>query len=272
MRWWSHNWHEQWNVKADWCGECNETWSSGRQSYLLLKCSFLPALLHGIISQSTVLPTFTAVCISGRMQVGWYSGWCGQKFLVRYSVFHWFEVFEGLLVFSSELKHYVKKKGQASKCKPQSVAYKCTAVDRIELQRLCSPFFVLRCVSGVVFKSTVHLNVQDYKMWCCVIWQVPIFQRIAETRLPVTECHTTEDFILNITVWTSDLVLYISVPVVWYDLCLHSQIHVKIASRISFYVFRQQGNLLHFEDKLRNLCFIFNKMLFISLFYHFLFK
>jgi len=112
MRWWSHNWHEQWNVKADWCGECNETWSSGRQTYLLLKCYFLPALQHGIISQSIVLPTFTAMCVSGHMEVGWYSGWCGQKFLVRYSVFHWFEVFEGILVFSSELKHYVKKKNK----------------------------------------------------------------------------------------------------------------------------------------------------------------
>jgi hypothetical protein len=80
---------------------------------------------HHIISQSTVLPTFTALCISGCMEVGWYSGWCGQKFLVRYSVFHWFEVFEGILVFSSELKHYVKIKGQASNCKLQSVTFSC---------------------------------------------------------------------------------------------------------------------------------------------------
>ena len=87
-------------------------------------------------SQGTVPPTFTAVCISGCMQVGWYSGWCGQKFLVRYSVIHWFEAFEGILVFSSELKHYAKRKGQASKCKLQSVTFRRTAVGQIELTEI----------------------------------------------------------------------------------------------------------------------------------------
>jgi hypothetical protein len=235
MRWWSHNWHEQWNVKADWCGERNETWSSGIQAYLLLKCSLLSALLHGIISQSTVPPTFSAVCISGCMQVGWYSGWRGQKFLVRYSVFHWFEVFEGILVFSSELKHHVKGKEQASKCKLQSVP-----LVKLNWQGLWSPSFVLRCVSGVIFKNTVHFKVQDYKIWCCVIWQVLVFQRIVETRLPVTR--VTSQKTLSSTPLYELQTLYCTFLFQWFDMtCLHSQIHVKIASRISFYVFRQQA-------------------------------
>jgi len=52
------------------------------------------------------------------------------------SVFHWFEAFEGILVFSSELKHYVKRKGQVSKCKLQSVTFRRTAVGQIELTEI----------------------------------------------------------------------------------------------------------------------------------------
>ena len=59
----------------------------------------------------------------------------------------------------------------------------------VNWQWLCSPVFVLGCVSEVIFQSTAHLKVQDYKIWCCVIWQVPMFQRILETSLPVTESH-----------------------------------------------------------------------------------
>jgi hypothetical protein len=137
IRLWSHNWHEQWNVKADWCGECNETGVQGdSHTFFWNAHSSCLTTWHHIISQSTVLPTFTALCISGCMEVGWYSGWCGQKFLVRYSVFHWFEVFESILVFSSELKHYVKKKGQALKCKLQSLTFRCAAVGWNELTKI----------------------------------------------------------------------------------------------------------------------------------------
>jgi hypothetical protein len=43
-----------------------------------------------------------------------------------------------------------------------------------------------------------------------------------------------------------------------------SHMHTENTPRNSFYLFRQQGNLLHFEDMLHNLCFIFHTMLFIS--------
>jgi hypothetical protein len=40
----------------------------------------------------------------------------------------------------------------------------------------------------------------------------------------------------------------------------------------SLYIFRQQGNLLHFQGLLHNVCFSFQKMPFISYFHLFLFK
>ena len=45
----------------------------------------------------------------------------------------------------------------------------------------------------------------------------------------------------------------------------------KNTPRNSYYVFGQQGNLLHFEDMLHNLCFIFQTMLFSSRFHLFFF-
>jgi hypothetical protein len=47
--------------------------------------------------------------------------------------------------------------------------------------------------------------------------------------------------------------------------CIHIHKHMQENTpRNLFYIFRQQGNLLHFKDMLNNLCLIFQKMLFIS--------
>jgi len=42
--------------------------------------------------------------------------------------------------------------------------------------------------------------------------------------------------------------------------------HVKSTHRGSFYISRQPGNLLHFEDELYDLCPIFRKMPFLGAF------
>jgi hypothetical protein len=48
--------------------------------------------------------------------------------------------------------------------------------------------------------------------------------------------------------------------------------HKEITHINSFYIFGQQRNLLHFQDILHNLYFIFQKMLFISEFNLFMFQ
>ena len=50
------------------------------------------------------------------------------------------------------------------------------------------------------------------------------------------------------------------------DLLSHMRTPVKSTHRGSFYISRQPGNLLHFEDQLHNLCHIFRKMPFIGAF------